>query len=134
MKLRTTQEEVMIHPGIVTGIRDHSQQQHAKGGYEAVGLLAERDYGDDHRIVVTVPLHNHAANPQEAFFVEPWEEWRAYTHLESKGYKISGSYHSHPTGEALPSQVGAAAGGGTRSHHPLPVVPGARRSAGPEAN
>lgn len=94
-------DSVMIDPTVEESIRTHSRQQQAKGNWEAVGFVgAKRGVG-----VATVPLNNHAVNPQEAFFVEPWEQYRAEKKLYEGGYKILGVYHSHPSAEAFPSMA-----------------------------
>jgi proteasome lid subunit RPN8/RPN11 len=104
--LPTTQDTIRVHTSVVKTIRRHSQEQEAKGGYEAVGIMARPD--DQSMITATIPLHNHANDPKITFFVEPWEEYRAWTKLERAGYVIEGHYHSHPNAEALPSQADTA--------------------------
>lgn len=91
---------VVIDITVEESIRTHSQQQAAKGNWEAVGFVgAKKGVG-----VATIPLNNHAVNPKEAFFVEPWEQFRAEKRLADEGYTILGVYHSHPSSEALPSK------------------------------
>lgn len=101
--LPTVQEDIKVHPSVVNTIRKHAQEQQAKGGYEAVGVLARPH--NTGMITATIRLNNHAVNPQEAFFVEPWEDYRAYAKLHGAGYAVEGYYHSHPNGEALPSNA-----------------------------
>lgn len=101
MKLET--RTVTLHPTVVESIKDHAKRECDKGGYEAVGFVAKnknKEIG-----VATLPLNNHAPDPQHGFFVEPWEQFRAETWLEEEGYEILGVYHSHPNSEALPSQM-----------------------------
>jgi proteasome lid subunit RPN8/RPN11 len=100
MKLEV--KEIALHYTVVESIRDHAREQADKGSYEAVGFVASND--DPGLGVATVPLHNHAPNPQHAFFVEPWEQFQAEKKLDDFGYNILGVYHSHVNSEALPSQ------------------------------
>lgn len=39
----------------------------------------------------------------EAFTVDPAEHFRALSHAESRGWRIGGSFHSHPVGPLWPS-------------------------------
>lgn len=88
---------------LVEGIKTHSRREHEKGGYEAVGFLARKE--GTSLITSRVALANHNSNPQQGFFVEPWEQFRAEQKLENAGYEIVGVYHSHPVSEALPSRT-----------------------------
>lgn len=100
--MRFTLEMVELHPTVAEQIKRHAREQKEKGGYEAVGFVAKprgKNVG-----VATLAMNNHASNPTEAFFVEPWEQFRAEQKLEAEGYEILGVYHSHPTSEALPSK------------------------------
>lgn len=98
LELRT----VELHHTVVQSIKKQAREQSDKGAYEAVGFIA----CDEGKAlgVATVPMHNHAPNPQEAFFVEPWEQFQAEQKLGKQGYGILGVYHSHVRSEALPSQ------------------------------
>lgn len=100
-ELRATVEEVRLHFGVVSKIKQHSKEQAAKGDYEAVGFVACK-YGESVGVAV-IPLHNHAFDPQRTFFVESWEQYRAEKKLEQQGYDVFGVYHSHVRSEALPS-------------------------------
>lgn len=68
-----------------------------------MGFVAKRE--GKNLGVATLPMHNHAPNPTQAFFVEPWEQYRAERKLSEGGYEILGIYHSHVNGEALPSMM-----------------------------
>lgn len=100
-KLLPVQVETIHLPQPVQDeIARRAKKEKKKGGYESVGFLV----GHTDTIVGLVPLNNHASNPTEAFFVEPWEQYRAERKIEADGYTIMGVYHSHVNGEALPSQ------------------------------
>lgn len=101
--MSTTAEAVQLHSTVVRSIRDHSQREDAKGGFEAVGFMAARP--ETGIGVAVLPMHNHAADPTCAFFVEPWEQFQGENALKDKGYMILGIYHSHPRSEALPSKA-----------------------------
>lgn len=96
-------ESVVFVEGVVEGIRKHSQRQVRLNGSESVGFMAGSV--DDSRVTAIMPLNNHSSDPQRGFFVEPWEQFRAEKTLDAKGYRVVGVYHSHPTGEALPSRA-----------------------------
>jgi proteasome lid subunit RPN8/RPN11 len=99
---QTTQLEVVtFYEGVKGHIERHAKREAQKGGYEAVGLVAAR--ADEATISSAMELHNHSSSPQQTFFVEPWEQFRAQRALEEAGFELRGIYHSHPTGEAEPS-------------------------------
>lgn len=100
--LSVHQETIHVDEGVLKSIRAHAMREKGKGGYECVGFLAGRHGGP---CTATLPLNNHASNPTEAFFVEPWEQFRAEQKLKKEGYTITGVYHSHVNGEALPSRM-----------------------------
>jgi len=102
----TAMAVVAFDPQLLEAIKTHSRREKEKGGYEAVGFLA-RPKGEE-KVVASLPLANHCADPQQGFFVEPWEQFRAETKLAESGYEIVGVYHSHPTSEALPSRADRA--------------------------
>lgn len=96
-------EDVLMAPALIAGIKDHCQREARKGGYEAIGFLARKR---GHDVVTTrVALNNHSPDPQNAYFVEPWEQFRAERALAEGGYEIVGVYHSHPSSEAQPSRT-----------------------------
>lgn len=97
-------EIVKVAAGLSDAIAKHCQHEGAKG-HEAVGFLA---YKADGMVSTMVKLHNHSSDPDKAFFVEPWEQFRAETKLKEAGYKIAGVYHSHTVSEARPSQADTA--------------------------
>lgn len=104
--MRVQEITVKMHPTVRTQIRRHSRKQARRWNHEAVGFVARHPDGErPDTITASAPLHNHASNPQESFFVEPWEQFQAEQALKKAGYEIVGVYHSHVRGEALPSQT-----------------------------
>ena len=104
--MRVQEVTLAIHPLTANEIKRHAKREAEKGAYEAVGFLASHPEGEDPDLVRAVrPMHNHASNPQDAFFVEPWEQFQAEKELREGGYTIKGTYHSHVKSEALPSQM-----------------------------
>lgn len=98
-----TAHAVIFVPGVVDGIEAHCNRQATLHGAEAVGFMARKH--TDEGISSIMPLNNHSSDPQHGFYVEAWEQYRAERKLDEQGYKICGVYHSHPTGEALPSRA-----------------------------
>lgn len=101
--MKTTVETIRIDTQAEEGLVNHARKEADKGKYEAVGFLAKGKYKDF--IHALAPMHNHAPNPQHAYFVEPWEQFRAEQKLKEKGLEIAGVYHSHVNSEALPSDM-----------------------------
>jgi proteasome lid subunit RPN8/RPN11 len=95
-------EIVPIMIGVRDKIVEHAMRESEKGGFEAVGLLAGAK--KDPRIGAVLPLNNHSSTPQDSFFVEPWEQWKAERALEDADLELRGYYHSHVVGEASPSK------------------------------
>lgn len=96
-------EVVFFNTNLIKAIKDHSKREADKGNYEAVGFLVRAK--ETNVITSFVALNNHAAKPDQSFFVEPWEQFRAERKIHNGGYEIAGVYHSHPTSEALPSRT-----------------------------
>ena len=74
----------------------------AKRAYpnEACGILAG---GKDQRIEAVYPLTN--IEPSSAtYFADPKEQVQVMKQLREEGREIVGIYHSHPDGEAYPSE------------------------------
>ena len=67
---------------------------------EACGLLA----GEDERIVKLYRVTNAEHSPNR-FFMEPGELYRAYREMEDNGWELLAIYHSHPQGQASPSDT-----------------------------
>lgn len=79
---------------------------HARWAFpdEACGLLA----GDvEGRLKMAYCLSNIDRGPT-GFLVDPIEHFGALRHAERYGWQISGSFHSHPRTEAVPSPADVA--------------------------
>jgi proteasome lid subunit RPN8/RPN11 len=100
MEATTQMETVIMLSGLKKHIETHAQREKDRGGYEAVGFIA----GKGKAITTAVELHNHSSDPNNTFFVEPWEIWKNERALEEAGFTVRGVYHSHPTSEARPSR------------------------------
>jgi proteasome lid subunit RPN8/RPN11 len=98
----TKVETVRIMSGALDRIRKEAEKESDKGGYEAVGILAAEPGGP---VGAIMRLNNHAPTPRESFFVEPWEQFQAERKIQEAGLVIVGTYHSHVTGEAHPSEM-----------------------------
>jgi proteasome lid subunit RPN8/RPN11 len=76
-------------------------EAHARWAFpqEACGLLAADAAG---RLRMAYCLTNVEANSSR-FTVDPAEHFGAQSHAERQGWKIAGSFHSHPRSAAEPS-------------------------------
>jgi proteasome lid subunit RPN8/RPN11 len=72
---------------------------------EVCGLL----FGSAERIDALQPCRNIAAEPATSFEIDPAALVAAYRAERSGGPRIVGCYHSHPSGDARPSQRDADA-------------------------
>ena len=71
---------------------------------EACGLLISAAKSP-HLITELLPLTNVSDTPEHAFTVDP-EQWiKTLFTVEQQGSTITGLFHSHPYGAALPSQA-----------------------------
>ena len=68
------------------------------------GLL----FGADGRIETAEACANVAADPARAFEIEPAALFAAYRRARAGGARVIGHYHSHPSGEPVPSGRDAA--------------------------
>jgi proteasome lid subunit RPN8/RPN11 len=71
---------------------------------EVCGLL----FGAEGRIEAAEACANVAAEPGRAFEIEPGALFAAYRRARAGGAQLIGHYHSHPSGEAVPSVRDAA--------------------------
>ena len=71
---------------------------------ECCGLIATDSTG---AVRFAYPLTNANASPM-SFTVDPHEHFGAMRHAESQGWEITGVFHSHPAGEAMPSVTDVA--------------------------
>lgn len=68
---------------------------------ECCGLIASDAKGN---VRFAYPLTNAEGRP-DRYTVDPDEHFGAFMHAESCGWEISGVFHSHPNGPAMPSPV-----------------------------
>ena len=68
---------------------------------ECCGLIAS---DSDARIRFAYPLTN-ARPSSTSYTVDPDEHFQAFRHAENMGWSLSGVFHSHPHGAAVPSDV-----------------------------
>ena len=71
---------------------------------EVCGLL----FGAEGRIEAAEACANVAAEPARAFEIEPGALIAAYRRARAGGPRVIGHYHSHPSGEPVPSERDAA--------------------------
>jgi proteasome lid subunit RPN8/RPN11 len=92
---------------------------------EACGLLAADSAG---RLRMAYCLTNASPAPT-AYTLDPAEHFRAMRHAEAHGWRLTGVFHSHPQGSALPSATDVA-----QALEPdwLYVVVGFQRPGAPE--
>lgn len=67
---------------------------------EGCGLLA----GRDHKIIDVLPVENVLHSPT-AYRMHPAQQIRGMLGIEASGLELIGFYHSHPIGDALPSET-----------------------------
>jgi proteasome lid subunit RPN8/RPN11 len=76
----------------------------AEPAREICGLLL----GDGDRIAAIEPARNVAADPAAHFEIDPAVLIAAYRRERNGGARVIGHYHSHPSGDARPSDRDAA--------------------------
>jgi proteasome lid subunit RPN8/RPN11 len=85
---------------------DHHAQleREARGAFprECCGLIEGRRDGEDLEISVLHPCRNLARH-DDAFEIDPAEQFRLMRALRGTGRAIIGCYHSHPNGSSEPS-------------------------------
>jgi proteasome lid subunit RPN8/RPN11 len=79
-------------------IVEHARSQQPR---EVCGLLA----GTDERVVQVLPLENAAADPVHHFRIDDRALVEAVYGIEAQGLSLLGIYHSHPSGDPIPSTV-----------------------------
>lgn len=77
--------------------------------HEACGLIA--GHGD--RVTRLIPIKNTAADPVHQYVMDQAELSRHLPALMREGLDLIGFYHSHPTGEPIPSPTDVA-----QAHYP----------------
>ena len=92
--------------GITRGIDQALVEEAARAApHEACGLLLG---GADGVIARIVPCANVAPDPARHFEIDPAALIDALKAERAGGERVIGYYHSHPTGESLPSVTDAA--------------------------
>lgn len=87
---------IRIHAQILEAMLVHAENCHPE---ESCGLLASDAAGE---IRMAYPLTNELHSPTN-YTIAPREQFRAIRHAESRGWEISGVFHSHPHTQAYPS-------------------------------
>ena len=87
---------IRIEPQILEAMLVHADNCHP---YESCGLFASDPSG---RIRMAYPLTNSLESSTN-YTIEPREHFKAVRHAESRGWEISGVFHSHPHSGAYPS-------------------------------
>lgn len=90
------QESLRLPEGLRRRIIDHCLEALPN---EGCGLIASDTPG---RVVEIYPTANSEASPT-GYTVPPEEHFAALEDAESKGWELSGVFHSHPDGTARPS-------------------------------
>ena len=92
---------VTISRSVLAGIRRESA---AAGRQEACGLL----FGTPDEIAEMQAVDNVSENPNYAFEIDPRALFAALRAERAGGPKLVGYWHSHPSGDAMPSATDAA--------------------------
>lgn len=79
-------------------IVDHARQS---APVEACGLIA----GRGSRAWQVLPLDNVAQNPQKTYLIDAGQLAQAVRAFEGQGLSVIGIYHSHPSGDPIPSHA-----------------------------
>jgi proteasome lid subunit RPN8/RPN11 len=87
-------------------------ESQARGAYpgECCGLIEGRRDGDDAFALALHPACNLATR-HDRFEIHPEDHFAALKTARSNGHAIIGCYHSHPGGEARPSETDRAGAG-----------------------
>ncbi|MGM0412177.1 MAG: Mov34/MPN/PAD-1 family protein [Pseudomonadota bacterium] len=97
------------------------ERARAEPGQEICGLLVRDGEGGWHHWPVT----NVHRSPERAFRMDPAEQIAAFRTLRERAWGLGAIYHSHPDGEAEPSETDAAEAAWETLH--LILAPGAER-------
>lgn len=87
-----------LPPELAQTLVHHAHSAHPD---EACGLLA----GKGPRVLQIIPTANIAADPTTRYVMSPTALARHLPQLEAEGFSLLGFYHSHPDGEAIPSET-----------------------------
>ncbi len=70
---------------------------------EACGLLA----GRDNKVLAVIPVKNMLNSPTR-FRMDPRDQLTEFINIEKNNWELLGIYHSHPQGNAYPSETDIA--------------------------
>lgn len=90
--------DLVLHREMVEAMVQHSRFCAPE---EACGLLAV----DAEGAVCMVYCCSNVDGSPHRYTVDPAEQFHAWRHAEARGWEIGGVFHSHPGGEAWPSQT-----------------------------
>lgn len=82
--------------GVLNAMRDAARHTHPE---ECCGLL----FGSGDRIETLTPARNVAAERSRHFEIDPAALLSAFKAMRTGGPEVVGYYHSHPTGDCVPS-------------------------------
>ncbi len=91
-------EPLHLPEDVRAAIRSHAETSTPN---ECCGLLASDSSG---RIRFAYPLTNCDPTPI-SYTIDPDEHFAALRHAETRGWELSGVFHSHPEGPATPSLI-----------------------------
>ena len=90
--------ELYLSANVLEALRAHAARAFPD---ECVGLL----FGRGDRVTRAHPLPNASPTPRTHFFADPTALLRALQGADARGETHLGSYHSHPEGDAWPSET-----------------------------
>lgn len=93
--------EIHLARGIIAAICAEAMKAHP---HEACGLLL----GQGGKVAQIRPCANVAPDPARHFEIDPAALIAAFRAERAGGEQVLGYYHSHPTGDAMPSRTDAA--------------------------
>lgn len=73
----------------------------AEAPREACGILA----GTGNRVIEILPIANIAVDPHSTYYMDERQFTNTLLTLEARGLSLLGFYHSHPTGDPIPSHI-----------------------------
>ena len=93
--------EISVAGGVIQEILQHTRKSHLR---EACGIL----FGSAAHIATTIPARNVHPTPQSHFEIDPQALIDAHRAARQGGPQIAGYFHSHPTGDPVPSATDRA--------------------------
>jgi proteasome lid subunit RPN8/RPN11 len=73
----------------------------AEAPREVCGIIA----GTEERVLEILPIANVAVDPYHTYYMEERQFTYTLLTLEARGLSLLGFYHSHPTGDPIPSHI-----------------------------